>query len=117
MDKRVWRAARGGLPWPLLRCRPRSRSCELRSVDIGSGCPQLSLNGGSGHRRLLKLDRQRVRCGRSSQAGPEARTPSSMNVDYSDLSLAVVCDPQHRVARQRGAEASWVLNATGKYLV
>ena len=40
-----------------------------------------------------------------------------MNVDYSDLSLAVVCDPQHRVARQRGAEAAWVLNATDKCLV
>jgi hypothetical protein len=41
---RVWRAARGGLPWPLLlRCRRRSRSCELRSLDTGPGCPQLAL--------------------------------------------------------------------------
>jgi hypothetical protein len=26
-----------------------------------------------------------------------------MNVDYSDLSLSVMRDPQHRMARQRGA--------------
>jgi hypothetical protein len=46
-----------------------------------------------------------------------ARTHSSMNVDYSDLTLAVMRDPQHRMARQRGAEATWLLIVASEYLV
>ena len=37
--------------------------------------------------RLLKVDRQCFRCGRSSQAGPEAELPRSMNTAYSRLGL------------------------------
>jgi len=45
------------------------------------------------------------------------RPPSSMNADYSDLSLSVMRDPQHRVARQRGAEATGALIVASEYLV
>jgi hypothetical protein len=46
-----------------------------------------------------------------------ARTPSSINVDYSDLSLAMMRDSQHRMARQRAAEATWVLIVASEYLL
>ena len=40
-----------------------------------------------------------------------------MNVDYSDLSLSVMRDPLDRMARQRGAEATWVLIVASEYLM
>ena len=48
----------------------------------------MALTGGTDHPqacRLLKVDRQCFRRGRSSRAGSEVEFPSSMNVHYSEL--------------------------------
>jgi hypothetical protein len=48
----------------------------------------LALTRGANHLqacRLLKVDQQRSRHGRSSRIGPEVEFPSSMKVHYSEL--------------------------------
>jgi hypothetical protein len=56
-----------------------ARTCLLLALTGGAGRPQVG--------RLLKVDRQCFRCGRSSQAGPVAELPRSMNAAYSRLGL------------------------------
>ena len=72
--------------------------------------PHMALIGGAGRPqvgRLLKVDRQCVRCGRSSQAGPEAELPRSMNAAYSRLGLVGDARSKlNRMTRQRGAEGT-----------
>jgi hypothetical protein len=58
------------------------------SREIISRSQLLALTGGADHPqacRLLKVDRQCFRRGRSSRAGPDVEFPGSMNVHHSEL--------------------------------
>ena len=76
----------------------RRQQGQLLALTGGAGRPQVG--------RLLKVDRQCFRCGRSSQAGPEAEFLRSMNAAYSGLELSVTraiqAEPHDQATRCRG---------------
>ena len=84
---------------------PKSRlHADGQSCNI---CPQMALTGSAGRLeigRLLKVDRQCFRCGRSSQSVPEVEPPRSMNAAYSQREL--VDDARSKLNRSPGNEVS-----------
>ena len=87
---------------------------------LGSNGPVLALTGGADHPhacRLLKVDRQCFRRGRSSRAELEVEFPSSMNVHYSVQSLSVVPHSQHRMAQAPKCRGDLTLIVASDYLM